>query len=73
MRTSYVPDLDDGGGAVQGVYTVTIDVHELTEVQQRLARTAERDALTDKLLAAVRDNREWLLETLQYPLAKRAT
>jgi diguanylate cyclase (GGDEF)-like protein/PAS domain S-box-containing protein len=49
MRTSYVPDLDDGGGAVQGVYTVTIDVHELTEAQQRLARTAQRDALTDAL------------------------
>jgi diguanylate cyclase (GGDEF)-like protein/PAS domain S-box-containing protein len=49
MRTSYVPDLDDGGGAVQGLYTVTIDVHELTEAQQRLARTAQRDALTDAL------------------------
>lgn len=49
MRTSYVPDLDDAGGAVQGVYTVTIDVHELTEAQQRLARTAQRDALTDAL------------------------
>ena len=48
MRTSYVPDLDDQG-AVQGVYTVTIDVHDLTEAQQRLARTAERDALTDAL------------------------
>jgi diguanylate cyclase (GGDEF)-like protein/PAS domain S-box-containing protein len=48
MRTSYVPDLDDSG-AVIGVYTVTIDVHELTEAQQRLARTAERDALTDAL------------------------
>jgi diguanylate cyclase (GGDEF)-like protein/PAS domain S-box-containing protein len=49
MRTSYVPDLDEDGGAVQGVYTVTIDVHELTEAQQRLARTAQRDALTDAL------------------------
>jgi diguanylate cyclase (GGDEF)-like protein/PAS domain S-box-containing protein len=48
MRTSYVPDLDDDG-AVQGVYTVTIDVHELTEAQQRAARSAERDALTDAL------------------------
>jgi len=48
MRTSYVPDHDDHG-AVQGVYTVTVDVHELTEAQQRLARTAERDALTDAL------------------------
>jgi diguanylate cyclase (GGDEF)-like protein/PAS domain S-box-containing protein len=48
MRTSYVPDLDDHG-TVQGVYTVTIDVHDLTEAQQRLARNAERDGLTDAL------------------------
>ena len=48
MRTSYVPDLDDNH-QVQGVYTVTIDVHELTETQQRLQRTAERDSLTDAL------------------------
>lgn len=48
MRTSYVPDLDDES-RVQGVYTVTIDVHDLTEAQQRLQRRAERDALTDAL------------------------
>lgn len=48
LRTSYVPDLDDGG-QVQGVYTVTIDVHELTEAQQRLQRSIERDGLTDAL------------------------
>jgi diguanylate cyclase (GGDEF)-like protein/PAS domain S-box-containing protein len=48
MRTSYVPDRDDRAN-VQGVYTVTIDVHELTETQQRLARSAERDGLTDAL------------------------
>lgn len=48
MRTSYVPDFDDAG-AVQGAYTVTIDVHDLTEAQQRLARSAERDSLTDAL------------------------
>lgn len=48
MRTSYVPDFDDAG-TVQGAYTVTIDVHDLTEAQQRLARTAERDGLTDAL------------------------
>ena len=48
LRTSYVPDMDDGG-QVQGVYTVTIDVHELTEAQQRLQRSVERDGLTDAL------------------------
>ena len=48
MRTSYVPDFDDDA-QVQGVYTVTIDVHDLTEAQQRLQHTAERDGLTDAL------------------------
>lgn len=47
-RTSYVPDIDDGGH-VRGVYTVTVDVHDLTEAQRRLTRSAERDALTDAL------------------------
>ncbi|MEO5733076.1 MAG: PAS domain-containing protein, partial [Rubrivivax sp.] len=46
MRTSYVPDLGDDGSVV-GAYTVTIDVHDLTEAQQRLARSVERDDLTD--------------------------
>ena len=48
MRTSYVPDLDDDG-QVLGLYTVTIDVHELTVAQEKLRRRAERDALTDVL------------------------
>jgi len=48
MRTHYVPDFDDAG-AVVGCYTVTIDVHDLTEAQQRLARSVERDHLTDAL------------------------
>lgn len=48
MRTSYVPDFDDDGQVI-GVYTVTIDVHDLTEAQQRLQRTVERDGLTDAL------------------------
>jgi diguanylate cyclase (GGDEF)-like protein/PAS domain S-box-containing protein len=67
MRTSYVPDLDDGGGTVQGVYTVTIDVHELTEAQQRLARTAQRDALTDAL------SRRTMMERLDTAVAGCAT
>ncbi len=46
MRTSYVPDYGDDGSVV-GAYTVTIDVHDLTEAQQRLARSVERDDLTD--------------------------
>jgi diguanylate cyclase (GGDEF)-like protein/PAS domain S-box-containing protein len=48
LRTSYVPDFSDDG-AVVGVYTVTIDVHELAEAQQQLKRTVERDELTQAL------------------------
>ncbi len=48
LRTSYVPDFGDDG-RVQGAYTVTIDVHDLTEAQQRLQRSVERDGLTDAL------------------------
>jgi diguanylate cyclase (GGDEF)-like protein/PAS domain S-box-containing protein len=46
MRTSYVPDHDDAGRII-GLYTVTMDVHELTVAQERLKRSAERDPLTD--------------------------
>jgi len=48
MRTSYVPDLDPDG-TVRGLYTVTIDVHELTVAQEKLKRRVERDSLTDVL------------------------
>jgi diguanylate cyclase (GGDEF)-like protein/PAS domain S-box-containing protein len=48
MRTSYVPDLDTDGQVV-GVYTVTIDVHDLTVAQEQLRRSVERDTLTDVL------------------------
>ncbi len=48
MRTSYVPDLDAAGN-VLGLYTVTIDVHELTVSQEKLKRRVEHDALTDVL------------------------
>jgi diguanylate cyclase (GGDEF)-like protein/PAS domain S-box-containing protein len=46
VRTTYTPDRDPDGTVV-GVYTSTIDVHDLTIAQQRLQRRAERDALTD--------------------------
>ncbi|WP_295645255.1 diguanylate cyclase [uncultured Methylibium sp.] len=46
MRTSYVPDRDETG-CVIGLYTVTIDVHELTVAQQQLQRSVERCPLTD--------------------------
>jgi diguanylate cyclase (GGDEF)-like protein/PAS domain S-box-containing protein len=48
MRTSYVPDFD-ARRHVRGLYTVTIDVHELTMAQEKLRRSVERDSLTDVL------------------------
>jgi diguanylate cyclase (GGDEF)-like protein/PAS domain S-box-containing protein len=48
LRTSYVPDFD-ARRQVRGLYTVTIDVHELTMAQEKLRRSVERDALTDVL------------------------
>jgi diguanylate cyclase (GGDEF)-like protein len=48
LRTSYVPDFD-ARRQVRGLYTVTIDVHELTMAQEKLKRSVERDALTDVL------------------------
>ena len=48
LRTSYVPDFDEQGKVV-GLYTVTIDVHDLTVAQEQLRRSVERDMLTDVL------------------------
>jgi len=48
LRTSYVPDFD-ARRQVRGLYTVTIDVHELTMAQEKLQRSVEHDALTDVL------------------------
>ncbi|MBC7993013.1 MAG: diguanylate cyclase [Rhizobacter sp.] len=48
VRTSYVPDFD-ADGAVVGLYTVTVDVHDLTLSQENLKRSVERDPLTDVL------------------------
>jgi len=48
LRTSYVPDFD-ARRHVRGLYTVTIDVHELTMAQEKLKRSVEHDSLTDVL------------------------
>jgi diguanylate cyclase (GGDEF)-like protein/PAS domain S-box-containing protein len=48
MRTSYVPDRGADGGVV-GVYTILVDVHDLTLRQQQLERSVERDPVTDVL------------------------
>ena len=66
LRTSYVPDRSDSGEVI-GLYTVTIDVHELTESQRRLQRTVERDGLTDAL------TRGMMMERLDAAAAACAT
>lgn len=48
LRTSYMPDPDEDG-VVQGVYTVTVDVHELASAQERLRHRVEHDELTGAL------------------------
>ncbi|RZT93686.1 sensor domain-containing diguanylate cyclase [Rivibacter subsaxonicus] len=48
MRTSYVPDLD-ANGEVVGLYTVSIDVHELSQAREQLQRSVEEDTLTGVL------------------------
>ena len=66
LRTSYVPDRADSGEVI-GLYTVTIDVHDLTVSQQRLQRTVERDGLTDAL------TRGMMMERLDAATAACAT
>ena len=70
MRTSYVPDFDVCGEVI-GVYTVTVDVHELTITQQQLKRSVERDALTDVLSRRTMMDRieAALLDAAQMPVA----
>jgi diguanylate cyclase (GGDEF)-like protein len=62
MRTSYVPDFGDDGEVI-GLYTVTIDVHELTLAQENLKRSVERDSLTDVL------SRRTMMDRLEAALA----
>jgi diguanylate cyclase (GGDEF)-like protein/PAS domain S-box-containing protein len=65
LRTSYVPDLDAAGGVV-GLYTVTVDVHELTVTQEKLKRRVEHDALTDVL------SRRTMMDRIEAALADSA-
>lgn len=65
MRTSYVPDFD-ADGAVIGLYTVTVDVHDLTVAQEQLRRSVERDALTDVL------SRRTVMDRIEAALADAA-
>lgn len=70
LRTSYVPDFD-ARRFVRGLYTVTIDVHELTMAQEKLKRSVERDALTDVLSRRTMMDRieAAMLEASEVPVA----
>jgi diguanylate cyclase (GGDEF)-like protein/PAS domain S-box-containing protein len=70
LRTSYVPDFD-ARRQVRGLYTVTIDVHELTMAQERLKRSVERDSLTDVLSRRTMMDRieAAMLDALESPAA----
>ena len=65
MRTSYVPDLDADGHVI-GLYTVTVDVHDLTVAQEQLRRSVERDTLTDVL------SRRTVMDRIEASLADAA-
>jgi diguanylate cyclase (GGDEF)-like protein/PAS domain S-box-containing protein len=64
-RSSYMPDIDDDGN-VRGVYSATMDIHEIKLAQEALARRAERDSLTDAY------NRSYLMTRLEH-LIQRCT
>jgi diguanylate cyclase (GGDEF)-like protein/PAS domain S-box-containing protein len=70
LRTSYVPDFD-ARRHVRGLYTVTIDVHELTMAQEKLKRHVEHDSLTDALSRRTMLDRieAGLLESVERPVA----
>ncbi|WP_280150603.1 diguanylate cyclase [Piscinibacter sp. XHJ-5] len=70
LRTSYVPDFD-ARRHVRGLYTVTIDVHELTMAQEKLKRSVERDSLTDVLSRRTMMDRieAAMLEAAERPVA----
>jgi diguanylate cyclase (GGDEF)-like protein/PAS domain S-box-containing protein len=57
IRSSYMPDIDENG-QVRGVYSTTIDIHEIKMAQEAMARRAERDSLTDAY------NRSYLMARL---------
>jgi len=66
VRTTYSPDFDEAGRVI-GIYTSTVDVHELTLARQALERSVERDALTDVL------SRRALMDRIDHAVARCAT
>ncbi|MCX8004912.1 MAG: diguanylate cyclase [Burkholderiaceae bacterium] len=66
VRTTYSPDFDEAGQVV-GIYTSTVDVHDLTLAQQALQHSLERDALTDVL------SRRALMDVIEVAVAQAQT
>lgn len=66
LRTSYVPDYDAERHVV-GLYTVTVDVHELAVTQEKLKRRVEHDALTDVL------SRRTMMDHVEQAVAEAAS
>jgi diguanylate cyclase (GGDEF)-like protein/PAS domain S-box-containing protein len=66
LRTSYVPDFDAERHVV-GLYTVTVDVHELAVTQEKLKRRVEHDALTDVL------SRRTMMDHVEQAVAEAAS
>jgi PAS domain S-box-containing protein len=64
MRTSYVPDRD-ADGAVVGVYSMLVDVHDLKLRQQQLESSIERDPVTEVL------SRRAIIDRIERALADR--
>jgi len=64
MRTSYLPDRGDDG-AVVGVYSILVDVHDLKLRQQQLESSIERDPVTEVL------SRRAIIDRLERALADR--
>ena len=64
MRTSYLPDRGDDG-AVVGVYSILVDVHDLKLRQQQLESSIERDPVTEVL------SRRAIIDRLEKALADR--
>ncbi len=64
MRTSYVPDRG-AAGDVLGVYTILVDVHDLTLRQEQLERSVQLDPVTGVL------SRRAIIDRVEAALADR--
>lgn len=69
-RTTYTPDRDSAGH-VQGVYSTSVDIHDIKQAELALQRSATRDSLTDAFNRSymVEQVDAWLHRTPQHPFA----